>query len=270
MVQPPHTPPYPAPISDHNHPTRVGTSVSIDTTLDLTFTRNVPQAQWSNLGQNLGSNNFILLSRIKAGPAKRIGIKTSLTNWDKRHELRNEHAPTHISSLKEWATTLLEDVAAVTEEVPETAGLEEVDTHLLHLWQARMSIQNRWHKRLNRKLRLKFKEESDLRRKTETTGGAPCVDELYVSAIAAQVAKHVCQSSADLRMALVRCWGAAALEAAIHWLPNGISFHVLWDCTTMTMTPECTVKLLVQTWWRTDVRRAAMRRTRGPIINVHQ
>lgn len=143
-------------ITDHNHPTRLGTSVSIDTTPDLTFTRNVPQAQWSNLGQNLGSDHFILLSRIKAGPAKRIGIKTSLTNWDKLRELRNEHAPTHISSLKEWAATLLEDVAAVTEEVPETAGLEEVDTHLLHLWQARTSIQNRWRKqRLNRKLRLK-------------------------------------------------------------------------------------------------------------------
>lgn len=118
---------------------------------------------------------------------------------------------------------------------------------------------------------VQFQEESDLRRKTETTtGGAPCVDELYVSAIAAQVAKHVCQSSANLRMALVRCWGAAVLEAAIHWLPNSVSFDELWDCTTTTMTPECTVKLLVQMWWRTDARRAAMRRTRRPIINVHQ
>lgn len=145
--------------TDHSYPTRIGTSTTRDTTPDLTFVRNIPQWQWQNLNETLGSDHCIIQSQIQAGPAKPVGKKCRLTNWDRFRAYRDQNAPAHIDILDEWTSTLIGDISAVTEEVPESAGLGVVDSHLLHLWQARSSIHNRWrNQRLNKKLRIRVAE----------------------------------------------------------------------------------------------------------------
>ncbi|KAH7948921.1 hypothetical protein HPB49_003437 [Dermacentor silvarum] len=51
-------------ITDPTFPTRFHNSTSRDTTPDLTFTKNVTNAQWSNTQHDLGSDHFIIAIRI--------------------------------------------------------------------------------------------------------------------------------------------------------------------------------------------------------------
>ncbi|KAH7980588.1 hypothetical protein HPB49_017385 [Dermacentor silvarum] len=60
-------------ITDPTFPIRLGNFTSRDTTPDVTFTKNVTNAQWSNTQHDLGSDHFIiaiLIPRIAAVTAK--------------------------------------------------------------------------------------------------------------------------------------------------------------------------------------------------------
>lgn len=75
--------------SDEAVPTRIGTSITHDTSPDLSFVRKRKEARggvaWKNTGQNLGSDHFIIeldlpASADEVGRGKR---EHKLTNWDR-------------------------------------------------------------------------------------------------------------------------------------------------------------------------------------------
>lgn len=60
-------------ITDPQAPTRIGNSVTNDTTPDLTFTKNVAVSQWTNMQESLGSDHYIVVTTVQAGPRKKRG-----------------------------------------------------------------------------------------------------------------------------------------------------------------------------------------------------
>lgn len=65
------------PVTDPLTPTRIGKSVSADTTPDLTFTKNIPESQWINTQHDAGSDHYILETQITAGPLKKTRQTTA-------------------------------------------------------------------------------------------------------------------------------------------------------------------------------------------------
>lgn len=161
-------------VTDPQQPTRTGNSVSIDTTPDLTFTKNAPDPKWVNTQKGLGSYHFIIATTLNTGPTKKRGRKLTMVEWDtfrqiqgsereSDHEDEHEEArnsttyATTITDIERWTAQLHRAVKQATKEIPEEAGLETADSKLLHLWEARDSLQEKWRgQRLNRNLRRRI------------------------------------------------------------------------------------------------------------------
>lgn len=74
-------------LTDPTTPTRIGTSVTRDTTPDLTFVRTSKEqrgVRWRNTGQNLGSDHYIIevLLPISKPTATEPQRRHRLTNWE--------------------------------------------------------------------------------------------------------------------------------------------------------------------------------------------
>lgn len=141
-----------------NHPqtpTRVGNSVSRDTTPDLTMTKNIRDFQWDCLPTTLGSDHHILALTIPKQKLARIRIGTArLTDWKK---LREQPADSPITDITEWSEALLQRLKQHTKEIQLTQDYPAVDPHLQHLWDARNSLLKRWKtRRTNRALRKRI------------------------------------------------------------------------------------------------------------------
>ncbi|KAG0433542.1 hypothetical protein HPB47_019847 [Ixodes persulcatus] len=141
-------------VTDPQQPTRTGNSVSMDTTPNLTFTKNAPDPKWVNTQKDLGSNNFIIATTLCTGPAKKRGRKLTMVEWDtfrqiqwsereSEHEDEHEEARNSTTDIEEWTAQLHRAVKQATKEIPEEAGLQTADSKLLHLWEARNSLQER-------------------------------------------------------------------------------------------------------------------------------
>ncbi|XP_042148612.1 uncharacterized protein LOC121837158 [Ixodes scapularis] len=136
-------------------PTRIGNSVSQDTTPDLTFTYNIKQATWSRLDKTLGSDHYIIQLQIPHQRTRSQKIGTArITNWKNFREA----TPTGpIISLEDWTTQLLEKARENTKELSLTEDNPAIDAHLLHLWDARNGLLRRWRKnKTNRKLKTRI------------------------------------------------------------------------------------------------------------------
>lgn len=146
-------------ITDPTFPTRLGNSTSRDTTPDLTFTKNVINAQWSNTQHDLGSDHSIiaiLIPRIAAVTAK--PLEFSWVDWDafRKHRSADQHAE-RITDIDAWSRNLQSDTKAATHTVTTDAPVERMDSRLAHLLAAKTSILSRWKgQRLNRRLRAKI------------------------------------------------------------------------------------------------------------------
>lgn len=135
-------------VTDPKYPTRIGNSVSRDTTPDLIMVRNAEEPVWTNLQENLSSDHYIssLAIRVSSPPLR----KFKFTDWDLFRNIRKQDE-TKYSSLEELFTRLKEDVAASTKEV-ETD--REVD-----LLEAKNALQAQWKtQKLNRRLRKRIAE----------------------------------------------------------------------------------------------------------------
>lgn len=141
--------------NDSLQPTRVGNSVSRDTTPDLTFTRDVKRVEWTCLPETLGSDHHII--QLDINHARRP-VKTGtarLTEWNAfRSELDNDTA---IKDIDVW----LKNVVCTAERYTNVIQLNEdkpaVDSHLLHLWEARRALLKRWKRqKLNRRLKQRI------------------------------------------------------------------------------------------------------------------
>ncbi|KAH7933226.1 hypothetical protein HPB49_010499 [Dermacentor silvarum] len=98
-------------ITDPTFSTCLGNSTSRDTTPDLTFTKNVTNAQWSNTQHDLGSDHLIiaiLIPRIAAVTAK--PREFTCVDWDAFHKHRSAdpHAEC-IGDIDAWTRNLQSD-----------------------------------------------------------------------------------------------------------------------------------------------------------------
>ncbi|KAG0425387.1 hypothetical protein HPB47_027445 [Ixodes persulcatus] len=82
-------------ITDPTHPTRIGNSVSGDTTPDFTFTKNTrKEASWLNTQENLGSDHYLVAIVVESGIAKRTSDKRiQLIDLDTFRELQAAERP---------------------------------------------------------------------------------------------------------------------------------------------------------------------------------
>lgn len=144
-------------ITNPQDPTRMGNSVSRDTTPDLTFIKNISNPHWTNTNVNLGSDHYIVCTILQAGPRKKKGRKIMLTEWDTFRKIREDDATETIEDIQKWTDTLQRSVQKATKHVPEEAGMEEMDSKLLHMWEAKRSLQERWKgQKHNRRLRKRI------------------------------------------------------------------------------------------------------------------
>ncbi|KAG0421412.1 hypothetical protein HPB47_002672 [Ixodes persulcatus] len=135
-------------VTDHAYPTRLGNSVCADTTPDLTFTKNSKnEAEWLNTQENLGSDHYIVATKLEAGPQKpKKGTQLKIIEWDEFRELR-------AAELEQLHTS----VQKATKTIPEEAELTQADAKLLHMWEAKQGLQKRLGKqKLNRALRRRL------------------------------------------------------------------------------------------------------------------
>ncbi|KAM7305921.1 amine oxidase [flavin-containing] B [Ixodes scapularis] len=152
-------------ITDPDYPTREGNSVSPDTTPDLSITRNIPLATWSNTRNTLGSDHFILEITIPDNTHKRRETaEKRLVNWDHFRALREEEG--EAVDLGSWTRALQDSVRQATDTVPAASPEGRADAKLLHMWQALERLRARWSKqKRNRSLRKRI---SRLERDIET------------------------------------------------------------------------------------------------------
>ncbi|KAG0427692.1 hypothetical protein HPB47_025277 [Ixodes persulcatus] len=83
-------------VTDPQQPTRMGNSLSIDTTPDLTFTKNAPDSKWVNTQKDLGSDHFNIATTLYTGPTKKRGRKLTMVEWDTFRQIEgSEHEDEH-------------------------------------------------------------------------------------------------------------------------------------------------------------------------------
>ncbi|KAH7940933.1 hypothetical protein HPB49_008176 [Dermacentor silvarum] len=146
-------------ITNPTFPTLLGNSTSRDTTPDLTFIKNVTNAQWSNTQHDLGGDHFIiaiLMPRIAAVTAKLREF--TWVDWDafRKHRSADPHAE-RIADIDAWTLNLQSGTKAATYTVTTDAAAERMDSRLAHLLQAKTSIRSRWKgQRLKRRLHAKI------------------------------------------------------------------------------------------------------------------
>ncbi|KAH7971306.1 hypothetical protein HPB49_021266 [Dermacentor silvarum] len=76
-------------MNDLDHPTLIGNSIQLNTSPDLTLTKNINHSKWSNTHTSLGSDHFILSSEIPTQHlAQRSKRTAAIVDWDKFRVIR--------------------------------------------------------------------------------------------------------------------------------------------------------------------------------------
>ncbi|XP_070377433.1 uncharacterized protein [Dermacentor albipictus] len=142
-------------------PTRIGNSVSRDTTPDLAFVKNDEKGNisWRNTGSELGSDHYIveviIPEEVNASEDTR---KHNFTDWDAFRCLLSTEME-EIKNIEEWSAHIAGNVKEATKIIETDEQVDKVDSRLAHLFEAKQSILNRWKKQqLNRRLRKNVAE----------------------------------------------------------------------------------------------------------------
>lgn len=145
-------------ITDSEQPTRIGNSISRNTTPDLCFVKNADGARWSNTELNLGSDHYMLTIDIPAkGDPKKRKFVTKHTKWDLFRFERNRKAPSSITDLGRWVRELIGDADKHTTEIPFEENGPKPDSKLINLWEQQQTLQAEWLKnKHNRQLKLRL------------------------------------------------------------------------------------------------------------------
>ncbi|KAG0436780.1 hypothetical protein HPB47_017760 [Ixodes persulcatus] len=146
--------------------TRVGNSVSVDTSPDLTLSKNVRGLEWHNSELNFGSDHYILVSLLKEGLKTRRARAPATVEWDQFRTIRSNQEGTPICDIGEWAEQLKSNVGEVTKTLEGEDAPEIADSRLLHMWEAKQSMERRlrtqkWNRTLRRRLARHNKEIED-------------------------------------------------------------------------------------------------------------
>ncbi|XP_077544867.1 uncharacterized protein LOC144158081 [Haemaphysalis longicornis] len=150
--------------TDTAAPTRIGTSVTHDTNPDLAFVRTRTSAkkgvEWRNTGHNLGSDHFIIELDL---PTSAVGSngnrrKHKLTDWTRfRAECLEPQG--EITDIEKWSEDIVQATSFATTQVETDEEMQQIDSRLAHMIEARQSLQRRWRRqRHNRTLRKRVAE----------------------------------------------------------------------------------------------------------------
>lgn len=144
----------------HNNidtPTRLGNSVAMDTTPDLTLSLRARNVDWLRLDENLGSDHYIVQTSLSFQHKPFRSTQLSITDWAKFREYRGGQMSGDILDIEQWVDQLKDDALRYTTTLPEEAQMQEIDAKLLHMWTAKSSLLRRWRgQRYNRKLRRRI------------------------------------------------------------------------------------------------------------------
>lgn len=149
-------------MEDHNmrlvtildSPTRTGNSVTRDTFPDLTFANTLDRISWTNLEENLGSDHSIISISVNSPKIRRPRGQATITDWK---AYRQNQPNTQLNNAATWAEQIRTAYRRTTKKVALTDDVPAVDSHLLHLWEAKRSLIKRWKRqRHNRKLKLRI------------------------------------------------------------------------------------------------------------------
>ncbi|XP_065283174.1 uncharacterized protein [Dermacentor albipictus] len=149
-------------ITDLAFPTRIGTSVTRDTTPDLTFVKTdggSREAKWRNTGQELGSDHYMVEVVVLLEGQGNTGIrKHRITDWDAFRKALTA-LQLDITNIEQWAANVVETTEGATKELETDEWIDKMYSRRAHLIEAKQSIKARWQKRrTNRSLRTKIAE----------------------------------------------------------------------------------------------------------------
>ncbi|XP_037503053.1 uncharacterized protein LOC119377819 [Rhipicephalus sanguineus] len=141
-------------LTDCGFPTCLGNSVTRPSTPDLSLVAYGGKSSWRNMGEDLGSDHFIIETTLHA-QCKTIRIQR-IIDWDLFRSSRRDKGPP--KDYEDWIETLFSDVAASTKEIElEDDFFPTIDSHLAHLFEAKKALKERWLKnKLNRSLRKRI------------------------------------------------------------------------------------------------------------------
>ncbi|KAH8025166.1 hypothetical protein HPB51_004148 [Rhipicephalus microplus] len=147
-------------LTTHNNfltPTRIGNSVTMDTSPDLTLSRSLKDISWSRTQHILGSEHYIIAIQIPHTPHRPRLLTHNLIHWDAIRSPRRELPNTPIQDIDHWVSSLLDDITAHTQKITTPPNTPTLDTRLAHLWEAHHSILERWKRQKhNRTLRRRL------------------------------------------------------------------------------------------------------------------
>lgn len=140
-------------LTDSGFPTRIGNSVTRPSTPDLSLVAYDGKSSWRNMGEDLGSDHIIIEMTLHA-QCKTTRIQR-IVDWDLFRSRRRDKAPPN--DYGEWIETLFSDVSASTKETETEEDFPTMDSHLAHMFEAKMALKERWAKnKLNRSLRKRI------------------------------------------------------------------------------------------------------------------
>ncbi|KAG0430398.1 hypothetical protein HPB47_022728 [Ixodes persulcatus] len=122
--------------------------------VDLTMYRGTKPCTWQNLEEQLGNDHSILETRIHTkdftGEARHIRI----TDWPAFRASSSSYTSV---TLTDWVQTLQTWLNRHTRTLTSSPDAPDIDSHLLHLWEARRSLTKRWRRqRHNKKLKRRI------------------------------------------------------------------------------------------------------------------
>lgn len=127
-----------------------------DTCPDLSLVRNAKRYAWIKTEETLGSDHRILMVTVETQKLRHAKGQAKLTDWTK---FRDSDLPAldQATAYHAWAAALIESRDQHTTTIQTTEETPAIDTHLMHIWEARRSLTKRWSRqKLNRKLKLRI------------------------------------------------------------------------------------------------------------------
>nr|XP_050052500.1 uncharacterized protein LOC126548403 [Dermacentor andersoni] len=144
----------------HNNfltPTRIGNSVSMDTSPDLVLTHSLRGVTWTRTQYTLGSDHYIIQVTVPYKQPRHTYMTHKLINWDSLRTTRAARSDTPISDIDTWVKSLQDDVQCNTKLIETPTETPTLDTRLAHLWEAYHSLLERWKRnKLNRTLKKRL------------------------------------------------------------------------------------------------------------------
>ncbi|KAG0424680.1 hypothetical protein HPB47_028111 [Ixodes persulcatus] len=143
--------------NDPQCPTRIGSSISRDTSPDLTLSKSIRQIEWARLEETMGCDHYIIQTELRHNKTPLRTGQAKITNWT---AFRKGEHPVDMDDIEEWTRQVMEEVTKHTKTIQLISDNPEVDPHFLHLWEARRSGPDhlkRWKKqKRNRKLKIRI------------------------------------------------------------------------------------------------------------------